>query len=330
MRSERWWQEASVIQGLFNNPKSFEFVQAVRLLRHEFISAERHWASDFNFSSSLNLNFPLNEIESLELKDQQIQLTNLIVGLTGMQGALPYSYTNKIKLSGRQQRDETLKFLTLFNHKLTSQYVDASINYHLPIRYEIENENSYLNIIHALNGYVRDQHKQPDLDDYFAEFSGLMQRQSNKVYALKTMLRCIFGFDFPIAEFLPEKFKLEAEQKTCLGGKQPSLLGLNTFCGETVSQIDEKIEIEIGPLSHKEYLQFLPNQTLSSKLKRLLESWCSPTLQVDIRLKLKQQEQQAVRLGSDNPAGLSQGAFLMPLQRQDNTETCYALIGRQQ
>jgi type VI secretion system protein ImpH len=330
MRSERWWQEASVIQGLFNNPKSFEFVQAVRLLRHESIRSERHWSSDFNFSSSLNLNFPLNEIESLELKDHQIQLTNLIVGLTGMQGVLPYSYTNKIKLSGRQQRDETLKFLTLFNHKLTSQYVDASINYHLPIRYEIENENSYLDIIHALNGYIRDQHEQPDLDDYFAEFSGLMQGQSNNVYALKTMLCCIFGFDFSISEFLPEKFKLETEQKTCLGGKQSSLLGLNTFCGETVSQIDEKIEIEIGPLNQKEYLQFLPNQTQSNKLKRLLESWCSPTLQVDIRLKLKKQEQQAVRLGSDNPTGLSQGAFLMPLQQQDNTETCYALIGRQQ
>ncbi|EMU05745.1 hypothetical protein ABNIH10_13207 [Acinetobacter baumannii ABNIH10] len=28
----------------------------------------------------------------------------------------------------------------MFNHKLTSQYVESSITYHLPVRYEIENK----------------------------------------------------------------------------------------------------------------------------------------------------------------------------------------------
>ncbi|MFY0084568.1 type VI secretion system baseplate subunit TssG, partial [Acinetobacter baumannii] len=86
-----------------------------------------------------------------------------------------YTYTNKIKQAPRQQRAETKEFLSLFNHKLTGQYVESSITYHLPVRYEIENKNDYLDILHALNGYVRSQHQQQDLDEYFAEFSGLMQ-----------------------------------------------------------------------------------------------------------------------------------------------------------
>ena len=63
----------------------------------------------------------------------------------------------------------------LFNHKLTAQYVDASLAYDLPIRYEIEQKNDYLDILHALTGYVSTQQAQSDLDDYFAEFSGFMQ-----------------------------------------------------------------------------------------------------------------------------------------------------------
>ena len=35
MRSERWWQEASVIDRLFQVPTAYDFVQTTRLLRHE-------------------------------------------------------------------------------------------------------------------------------------------------------------------------------------------------------------------------------------------------------------------------------------------------------
>ncbi len=34
MRTERWWQEASVVDELFKTPTAFEFVQSTRLFRH--------------------------------------------------------------------------------------------------------------------------------------------------------------------------------------------------------------------------------------------------------------------------------------------------------
>ena len=273
MRTERWWQEASVVDGLFKTPTAFEFIQTTRLLRHvPYLQGQRNWANDFSFESSLNLNFPLAEVGSLTLKDEKIQLTNLIVGLTGIQGALPYSYTQKIKQAPRKQREEVQQFLSLFEHKLVAQYVDASLTYNLPVRYEIESENHYLNILHALNGYISSQHQQQELDDYFAEFSGLMQGQTNTAHALKTMLACIFKQPIEIKEFIVEEFRLADDQKTMLGGDRPSLLGVNSFCGETVRQIDGKIEIQIGPLSRKQYLAYLPQQPQSQKLKSLLQT----------------------------------------------------------
>ncbi|MEG0482078.1 MAG: type VI secretion system baseplate subunit TssG [Acinetobacter sp.] len=328
MRSERWWQEASVIDELFKTPTAFEFIQTTRLFRHApKTSVLKNWSDDFRFESSLNLNFPKNEIESLNQEEEHIHLTNLVVGLTGMQGVMPYTYTNRVKRASRKQRVEIQKFLGLFNHKLTAQFVDASLSYNLPVRYEIEKENNYLEILHALNGYIRTQHQQYDLDDYFAEFSGLMQGQNNTAHALKTMLGCVFNQTVEIKEYIVEKFSLAEQQKTVLGGENPFLLGVNTFCGETIRQIDGKIEIQIGPLPYAQYLQFLPKQKLSNKLKNILQSWCSPTLLIDLRLILAKEDVQPLQLNSKSCIGLAQGAFVMPKTQLDNHETCYALIG---
>ena len=328
MRAERWWQETSVIQTLFDVPSAFEFVQATRLLRHvPYQQNLKYWADDFSFESSLNLNFPKSEIEELALKDEKVEVRNLIIGLTGIQGALPYSYTSKIKQAPRVYRQDVQKFMGLFNHKLTAQYVDSSLAYNLAVRYEVDEENHYLNILHALNGYISSQHEQPELDDYFAEFAGLMQGQNNTSHALKTMLMCIFQQPVNVQEFIEEKFKLADEQKTTLGGNSPSLLGVNTFCGETIRQIDGKIEIQIGPLRYAEYLQYLPDQKKSLKLKSILQSWCSPTLMVDLRLILAKEDVRPAQLSSHSKSGLGQGSFLMPEQVNDNHETCYALMG---
>ncbi|MCI3877877.1 type VI secretion system baseplate subunit TssG [Acinetobacter higginsii] len=329
MRAERWWQDSSVVDQVFKKSGSFEFIQSTRLLRHHPQALQAQgWSEDFKFGTSFSLSFPATEIEELSYQDQRVYLTNLVVGLTGTQGALPYTYTNKLKQSSRQQRLEIKEFLGLFNHKLTAKYVDASLAYNLAVRYEIEQDNHYLDILHALNGYIRSQHQQQDLDEYFAEFSGLMQGQNNTAHALKTVLSCVFNQQVQIQEFVKETFHLADEQKTSLGGSNPSLLGVNTFCGDTVQQIDGKIEIQIGPLSREQYLAFLPEQPLNKKLKHLIQTWCSPTLFIDVRLILDKREITPICLNSGHQVGLGQGAFLMPSEQlQHNTETRYALLG---
>ena len=328
MRSERWWQEASVIDRLFQVPTAYDFVQTTRLLRHEPTSQQQlDWSSRFSFESSINLNFPVAEIESLTLEEDKIEIKNLMIGLMGIQGALPYSYTQKVKLAPRKQRLEIQKFIGLFNHKLTAQYVDASLAYHLPVRYEIEHNNDYLNILHALSGFRSEQGGNQDLEYFFAEFSGLLQGQNNNAHALQTMLSCVLKQHIHIQEFIPECFYLNDMQKTCLGGQQRNALGQSAFCGEKVRQVDGKIEIQIGPLNYADYLNYLPQKSLSKKLKQIIQSWCSPTLMVDIRLILKQTDLHSVVLDSHSEMGLGQSTFLMPRLDQDHRQFCYSLLG---
>lgn len=328
MHSKCWWQETSVIDTLNTKPQSFEFIQSIRLLRHSpTILKGKKWDDAFLFESSFNLNFPLSEIESLGFDGKKTTITNLIVGITGVQGALPYAYVNKVKHTPRKQRVEVQQFINLFNHKLVTQYADSSITYNLPIRYEIDQDNHYLNILHALNGYVAEHYEQENIDDYFAEFAGLMQGQNNNTYALKTILNCIFAKEIEINEFVEETFILEKQQRTNLGESGGALLGINTFCGETVRQMNGKIELKIGPLSRIDYLEFLPSGKQSRKLRQILKSWCDPTLLVDIRLILNETDVKPYYLSSRSEIGLAQGAFLLPKQKVSNDETCYSLIG---
>lgn len=144
---------------------------------------------------------------------------------------------------------------------------------------------------------------------------------------MKTILSCIFDAEIAIQEFIPAQFSLSAEQRTCLGAAQASRLGLNTFCGESVRQMDDKIEIMIGPLNRQDYAGFLPRQARSEKLKKIISTWYNPTLAVDVRLILKKEYIHSARLSADAAAGLGHGAFLSPQKTIDNAETCYALIG---
>lgn len=327
MHTEHWWQKTSIIEDLGQNPQSYEFIQSVRLLRHSpTVALKKKWEESFLFESSFNLNFPLNEIEALNIGDNKMSITNLMAGLTGIQGALPYTYTNRIRQLSRQQKSEIKDFINLFNHKLVAQYVDSSISYNLPVRYEIDQENYYLNILHALNGYIAEHHQQEDIADYFAEFAGLMQGQNNNAHAVRTVLNCIFSQKIEVEEFVEEKFSLEEEQRTRLG-KGQFLLGMNTFCGATVKQMNGKIILKIGPLKKNDYSKFLPHQQLSQKLKRILQQWCDPTLVIDIWLILDKDEISPCSLSSKSMIGLAQGAFLLPQNKAHNDETRYTLIG---
>lgn len=327
MHTHYWWKDTSVVHQLVSSATSFEFIQSIRLLRHapQNTVAQR-WTDSFNFSSSLHLNFPKSEIEMFAVDHGKFQIKNLLVGLTGIQGALPYVYTNKIRQAPRKQREEVEAFLSLFNNKLISQYIEASLTYNLPVRYEIESENHYLNIVHSLAGYIKNQHQQDELKDYFAEFSGLMQGQNNTAYALKTVLSCMFNQKVEIKEFIKEKFKLNDQQKARLGLASSSSLGVNSFCGESVTQIDGKIELIFGPLNYQDYLLFLPTQPFNQKLKAMIKTWCSPTIHVDIRLILKADEIHPLQLNHDAKYGLGQGAFLMSQKFVENRETLYSLF----
>src|SRR5687767_12111513 len=124
VQPERW---AAVEIALREQPWSFQFFQAVRLLRR--ILPERapigqfvHPAKEIvRFGTHTVVAFPVSHVKGLDWSSDRapVMVVNFM-GLTGPSGVLP-RYYSELVMDRMQSKDRTvLAFLNLFNHRMIS------------------------------------------------------------------------------------------------------------------------------------------------------------------------------------------------------------------
>jgi len=127
---------------LFEQPCSFSFFQAVRLLERLF--PERAPVGRYanpqqecvRFSVNPSLNFPASEIQSLQGPGEEApRMTVNFLGLTGPVGALPNYMTEVVALRARAHDTALRDFLDIFNHRLLSFFYQAWQKHHSTIAY---------------------------------------------------------------------------------------------------------------------------------------------------------------------------------------------------
>ncbi len=192
MRATHRLPPVAVIDRLFEQPHSFEFFQAVRLLeawfvRHEGLSVSDVMAQRLSFRNSLSMSFPASEIERFDAlwRDQpdlpqlprpatledmaaateaplrrlapgqvhRVEITTAFMSLLGAGGALPIFYTELF--AGREQRlrdASSRAFLDIFLHRSVVLFYQAWRKHRLAIRYESDRRNQFLPQVLALAG----------------------------------------------------------------------------------------------------------------------------------------------------------------------------------
>lgn len=325
MSAAQRFPKISVIDTLFSEPAAFEFFQAVRLLQRHLINtknieAEQALNNFIQFNSTLSLAFQKSELESLVSNhvDGHYILVPSMIGLTGSLGALPLVYTQKIKTNTWAKKNGSTAFLDLFNNRLINLFYKASIKYNLPLLAELKQDKHYLECIHALIGFRKSQTSLNDtlVAQVIAEFGGILQGQMLNVESIQQLLSSVLKQSIIIHQFIPEWFEIPNEHRSYLNSATLQL-GVNSFCGERVKQIDSKIQLEIGPLDYNSYLKFLPNGDFNLALQGMLKQIISPTTQIELILVIDKDEVKPIKLNIDNSSTrLGGGAFLLsrPLQ----------------
>lgn len=317
MSSAQRLPQNSVIDALFDQPTSFEFFQAIRLLQlyfkqHKQVGADKTLNELLSFKSSISMAFPKGELEGLSETDGRYTLTPTMLGLTGNLGALPLVYSQKLASSLWAKKNGSLAFLDLFNNRLINLFYQSSIKSNLPLLSELDHEKNYLYCIHALEGYVPRQNDSKDdfINQSFAEFSGLIQGQMLNVESIQQILCAVLKQSVVIHQFIPEWFVIPEHHRSVLQSGSQLQLGVNSFCGERVRQIDSKIQLEIGPLNYKDYAALLPSGKLYPVLRKLLLRLCNPTLIIEVVLVIDKKEIKPFKIGDNEVLGLGRGAFL--------------------
>jgi type VI secretion system protein ImpH len=270
------------------------------------------------FRASPMLTFPASEISTLEQTSTdptegqpatRCEMSVNFLGLTGPSGAMPRHYTSLvIERCHPRYKDRTLRdFLDLFNHRSISLFYRAWEKYRLPPAYERHHrqpshgerpsEDPITAMLFALVGLgTTGMRRRLQFDDKTILFyAGLFANRIRCAVNLQQMLSDFFGMPAAIWQFRGQWLYLNSQEQssfptaTCREGRHLAL-GESAVAGSKVWDVRAKFRVRLGPLSFRQFSQFLPNGDRFVPLCQLVRLYVGAELDYDVQLVLTASE----------------------------------------
>lgn len=286
----------SLDKKLFEEPYSFEFFQAVRLL--EKLKPDRKPVGDtalpnaevVRFRSRIGLDFPsseVHEINEVEAGDGNAERTEMLVnfmGLVGVSGVLPTHYTELV-LDRIRHRDTAMwSFLDIFTHRAVSMFYRAWAKYRFPVAYERGDDDftSYLFDFAGLG--TKGLRGRLNLEDEsLLPYAGLIAQRPHNANSLENILSDHFQVKAKVEQFFGQWLSLGSGDISTLG-KANSQLGRNAIIGSRVWDQQSKMRIRLGPLDYTRFQAFLPNGSANASLRSIVKFYIGLEFDFDIQL----------------------------------------------
>jgi type VI secretion system protein ImpH len=306
-------QNTSLVAGkiqarLWNEPFAFEFFQAVRLL--ERLMRDRKRVGGFSdpkeevarFGVNVSLSFPPSDIHTLDAgQTGPARMMVNFMGLLGAHGVLPRSYT---ELALERTASPLRDFLDLFHHRLISLFYAGWRKY----RTIAQNPEDEVGGEHALSKRVLDviglgtqglRNRQAVQDERLRLYAGLLVQQPRSATALRLLLEDYFDVPVFIEQFVGAWYPLETRAQ-CTLDEMPlecRQLGGGAVVGDEVWEPRAKVRVVLGPLTRKQYLDFLPAGTAYAPLRAMVRFF-SDEIDFEAQLVLAADEAPSCELGT--------------------------------
>lgn len=289
-------------QKLFEEPYSFEFFQAVRLL--EKIYPERRPVGRealphneiIKFRTRMTLDFPASQIHEInetieESTDRKIlEMYINFMGMGGPIGVLPIHYTELMVDRARYRDTAMWEFLDIYTHRAVSLFFRAWEKYRFPVQYERGNDGFTEYLFDFAGLGTKGLRGKMDLDEEnLLPYVGLIAQKPHSAVALQQIVSDYFGVETGIIQFFGQWIDLEAENITVVG-KANSELGYTTIVGTRVWEQQSKFRFRLGPLAFKQFQGFLPNGTAYKPLNSIARFMVGLEFDYDVQLILKAKE----------------------------------------
>ena len=304
---------------------SFEFFQAVRLL--ERLAPDRAPVGQYappksevaRFKVNQQLSFPASEIQRIEFKESgQAEVTVNFMGLTGPQGVLPLYYTEFIRERFRQRDTSTAGFFDVFNHRMISLFFQAWEKYRFPIAYERGDRDRFSHILLDLVGMGTPglQRRLPIPDDSLIFYSGLLSSRHRPACGLANLIADYFDVPCDIQQFIGAWYPLN-DDSLCVFESADDLseqLGVGAIVGDEVYDQQSAVRLIIGPLTLKQYRDFLPDGSAHTPLREMARFYAGPSMDFEVQLILAKEEVPASHTGLGDAPYPAPGPYLDEVQ----------------
>lgn len=328
MAAYGWRRHRGVDEGLFAEGHLFSFLQAVRLL--ETMHPERTppgegidpAAEVVRFRSAVRLDFPPGDVEEIkQANGRPAEMTVHVMGLAGVHGPLPPSFT-ELAMERAFSGDRALRdFLDLFNHRLVSLLYRARKKYRPALDPGAPGKGRIASVLLALVG-LGTPHLQGRMgiqDRSLLPYAGFLLAKARPTVGLVRLLEDCFGVKIEIAERKGSWHALEAGDVTRLGSSgQNRALGVSTVLGSRIWDQAARFEVRLGPLSLDQLLSFLPEGHAHRPFAAVIRFSVRQELDFGLRLTLKAEEVPELRLGGGGRLGWTSWLKTKPFACNDS------------
>lgn len=305
MAAYGWRRRRAVDQGLFEEGHLFSFLQAVRLL--ETMHPGRTPPGEgidpasevVRFRSAVRLDFPPGDVEEIKnANGKPAEMTVNVMGLAGVHGPLPPSFT-ELAMERAFSGDRALRdFLDLFNHRLVSLLYRARKKYRPALDPGAPGKGRIASVLLGMVG-LGTPHLQERMgiqDRTLLSYAGFLLAKPRPTVGLVRMLEDCFGVRVEIAERKGSWHDIEEGDVTRLG-RQNHALGTSTILGSRVWDQAARFEARLGPLTYEQFLSFLPEGHAHRPFAAVVRFSVREELGFGLRLTLKAGEVPDLRLG---------------------------------
>jgi len=315
--------ELTPVERLQEDPTSFGFFQAVRLLEREYpnrtpVGRFADPAAEVTrFTVHPSLAFPASELQGLTVPEEgPPRMAVNFMGLTGPQGVLPHRYTLTL-IERVRARDATLRdFFDLFHHRLISLFYAAWEKHHFLISHERDQKDQLGRHLGDLIGLLAEE--QPSETrvvrrEALLYYAGLLMSRQRSALALEQLLEDYFGLPVEVEQFVGAWYPLEERVRTYVD-EEPSLgsapLGLGSVVGDELWDQQARVRLRFGPLTRKQFDSFLPRGSAYKALSELARVFGGDGMDFEVQLMLRRQDVNPTVLGDGQEIRLGQGTWL--------------------
>lgn len=306
--------------------KKFDFFQAVRLIESDLSQKKQvvDWfdpqKSLIRFISNLSLAFPTTEIEEIHYSGKSAVSQKILVmvnffGLVGAQSLLPYHYSEQV-LDRTQLKDYSLRdFYDQFNHRLVALFYLSWKKNRSHIQYEqlcsTNQRDSLTTIIDALTGNFSNAEHHLLHPHIFRYHAGQLMQAQISAKNLEKIISNYFSVEVKILQNVKKVFSIPTGHRISLSATDHNnQLGINSILGKTFIDFQRHFCIQLGLLTYREFLNFLPQQLALAKLKSLVFRCIGLVRSYDLELSIHPQEVPSCQLKSKNGFNLGWNTWL--------------------
>lgn len=324
---------------LHETPQEFQIFQAVRLLERlnpdrapvgRFVSPSKEVV---RFAAHASFPFPASQIQEIQWPEGGGAPKLLInfMGLTGPSGVLPLYYTGLI-VERVRQKDTTLReFLDIFNHRMVSLFYQAWEKYRFSVAFERRERDRFSHHLMDLVGMGTKMldHRLTVRDRSLLFYSGLLSMRARSAAALQRIIWDYFEVPVQIEQFVGAWHALDEPDLCRFEDETPSeQLGGGAIVGDEIWNQQSGVRIKLGPMSLRQYVDFLPSGSAHAPLKSLATFVGRGELDFEVQLILKKEEVPACELqfGDDSAPrlGWTSWAKTEP-KREDANDTIFSI-----